>query len=251
MIPSHFKKTIAMCKQVWNNWEQLRYVTHSPVIVDITIALLNLLRLCFVKVQNVRVYFLCSKRLFNLSAEATINLLNPRPRVRWAIFPLKNKQVRSSWSLAKGFTFLKRRKNHFKLSFEMRIVPHAQRKSAFTFQPTKITVSTTAKSAKLNLTCSRFLLNLKKDNIVVRGWYFTWFCKIDESGLRETKTICFWKTLTSKHNQAQPKLNQKKLKSIHLWHNRVDCLLVDPFYQNFPSISFFTLPVYSIAILFF
>ena len=57
-----------------------------------TIAILNLMGTCFVRKQYVRIYFACTKRLFNLSREATFNVLNARQRVRCAVFPLKNKE---------------------------------------------------------------------------------------------------------------------------------------------------------------
>ena len=57
---------------MWNNWEQLRRVAHWSLVVGITIALLFSLGTCIVQIQNVRVNFPCTKRLFNLSAEAII-----------------------------------------------------------------------------------------------------------------------------------------------------------------------------------
>ena len=67
-------------------------------------------------------YNLRAQKLFKLSAEATINILNARPRVRCAIFFLKNQQIRFSWSLTYRFIFLKRHKNHFKILLEMSFV---------------------------------------------------------------------------------------------------------------------------------
>ena len=87
-----------------------------------TIALLFSLGTCIVQMQNVRVNFACTKRLFNLSAEAIINVRNARLCARCAILPLKIKQIPFSCRLAKGFTFLKRVQNQFKMLLEMSIV---------------------------------------------------------------------------------------------------------------------------------
>ena len=51
-----------------------------------TIALLFSLGLCIVQIQSIRVNFVCTKRLFNLSAEAIINACKARLCVRCAIF---------------------------------------------------------------------------------------------------------------------------------------------------------------------
>ena len=76
-----------------------------------------------VQIQSVWVNFACTKRLFNLSAEAIINVRNARLCVRCAIFLLKNKQTPFSCRLVKVFLFLKGTKNQFKMLLEMCIVP--------------------------------------------------------------------------------------------------------------------------------
>ena len=58
---------------------------------------------------------LCTKKHFKILAEATIDVLNARPRFSCAIFPLQNKQKRFSWCLTKGFVFLKRHKNQLSI----------------------------------------------------------------------------------------------------------------------------------------
>ena len=58
-----------------------------------TIALLFLLETCIVQIQSVLVKFVCTKRLFNLLAEAIINVRNVGLCVRCGIFLLKNKQT--------------------------------------------------------------------------------------------------------------------------------------------------------------
>ena len=79
---------------------------HSPLTVGITIASLFSLRTCIVQIQSVLVNFACTKRLFNLSAEAIINVRNAHLWARCGIFLLKIKQIPYSCRLVKGFTFL-------------------------------------------------------------------------------------------------------------------------------------------------
>ena len=104
--------------------------------------------MCIVQTQSVWANFACTKRLFNLSAEAIIKARNARLCVKCAIFLLKVKQIPFSCRLVKGFTFLKRVQNQFKMLLEMCIVPQVGMKSVFTLQPIKRLVSTTVKSVK-------------------------------------------------------------------------------------------------------
>ena len=60
---------------------------------------------CIVQLESVRVNFACTNRLFNLSAEAIINVSNVRLYARCAIFNLKIIQILFSCDLAKGFHF--------------------------------------------------------------------------------------------------------------------------------------------------
>ena len=62
------------------------------------------------------------KELFNLSAEAIINARNAHLCARCGIFLLKIKQIPFSRRWVKGFTFLKRIQNQFKMSLEKCIV---------------------------------------------------------------------------------------------------------------------------------
>ena len=87
-----------------------------------TIALLSSLETCIVQIQSVWVKFACTKRLFNLSVEAIINVRNARLCARCAIFPLKSKQIPFSCPLVRGFTFMKRVQSHFEMLLEMSIV---------------------------------------------------------------------------------------------------------------------------------
>ena len=80
---------------MWINWEHLRCVAHSPLIVGMTIVLLFSLGTCFVQIQSVRINFACTKRLFNFSAEAIINVRNAHLCARCSIFLLKIKRIPS------------------------------------------------------------------------------------------------------------------------------------------------------------
>ena len=91
---------------MWNFEEQLQCVAHSPQIVGMTIAPLFSLETCFVQIQSVWVKFACTKRLFNPSAEAIINVRNSRLCVRCATFFLKSKEIPFSCRLVRGFTVL-------------------------------------------------------------------------------------------------------------------------------------------------
>ena len=102
--------------------EQLRCVAHSPLIVGITIGLSFSLGTCIVQQQSVWVKFACTKRLLNFWAETLIINGKARLCARCAIIFLKIKQILFSCRLTKGFTFLKRVQNQFKMSLEMIIV---------------------------------------------------------------------------------------------------------------------------------
>ena len=91
-------------------------------IVAMAIALLFSLGTCIVQIQSVQVDFACTKSFFKLSEEAIINARNARLCVRCALFLLKIKQIPFSCRLVKGFTFLKRAANQFKMLLEMSIV---------------------------------------------------------------------------------------------------------------------------------
>ena len=69
------------------------------------------------------VNFACTKRLFNLSAEAIISARNAYLCARCGIFLLKVNQSPFSCHLVKVFTILKGIQNQFKMLLEMCIVP--------------------------------------------------------------------------------------------------------------------------------
>ena len=118
----HLQESIICCSQMWHFWEQLQCVAHSSRIVGMTIALLFLLETCIAQIQSVWVNFARTKRLFNLLAEAIINVRNMGLCARCAIFFLKNKQTPFSCHLVKEFTFLKRDQSQFKKLLELCIV---------------------------------------------------------------------------------------------------------------------------------
>ena len=152
------------------------------------------------------------------------------------MFPLKNKQFRFSWRLAKGFNFLKRQKNQFKMLLENCIIEYVQTKSVFNFQRTKSLCFMTVKSAKPALKCLIFHLKTKNRHICCLVMMVQIACKKDESRLWK-----IWKRFSANHNQAHPNLIQKGQNSFHLWHNRVDSPLVplvDTVNQKFISILF-------------
>ena len=115
-ISPSLREQILRCKQVWNNWVQLRCRAHSPLIVGKTIALLFSFGKCIVQIQCIRLNFACTKKNFNLSAEGIIMVRNEHLCARCAVFLLKIKQIPPfSCRLAKGFTYLKRVQNQFEM----------------------------------------------------------------------------------------------------------------------------------------
>ena len=119
---SSLHELIFCCLQVWHFWEQLQCVTLSLLIVSLTIALLFSLETCIVQIQSVWVNFACTKRLFNLLAEAIINVLSAGLCARCTIFLLKIKQTHFSCRLVKGFTLLKRDQSQIKKLLEVCMV---------------------------------------------------------------------------------------------------------------------------------
>ena len=83
---------------------------------------INLIGDVIVRIQCVWVKIACTNRVFNLSAEAIINVRNARLCARCAIFFLEIKRIPFPWRLAKGFIFFKRHQNPFKMLVWMSIV---------------------------------------------------------------------------------------------------------------------------------
>ena len=86
-----------------------------------TITLLSSLGTCIVQIQSVQVDFACTKRPFNLSAEAIINARYARVCVRCAMFLLKIKEI-PFLSLCQSVYILRRTQNQFKMLLEISIV---------------------------------------------------------------------------------------------------------------------------------
>ena len=87
--------------------------------MGITIALLSSMETCIVQIQSVWVKFACTKRLFNLSAEAIINVRNASHLCN---IPFEEQTNSFFLSFGQGFTFLTRVQSQFKMLLEMSIV---------------------------------------------------------------------------------------------------------------------------------
>ena len=68
------------------DWEQLRPVVHSNLIIVMKLAFFTLLGMCIVQRKFVPGNFAYEKRLLNLSAEVKIIVLNSQPYVESQYF---------------------------------------------------------------------------------------------------------------------------------------------------------------------
>ena len=97
----------------------------------------------------------------------------------------------------------------FQKLLEMCIVQHVEKKIVFTFQPIKRLVSATVKSAKTAATFWIFLSRTKTDNYVLWRWWYTLFCKKNDSWLQKRTAISFFEQIsppiTTKHIRAWTK----------------------------------------------
>ena len=124
-------------------------------------------------------------------------------RKRWTWYPTNNYYLMSHFNQRN----IERKKcvwtTKYERLLEMCIVQNVETKNVFTFQPMKRLVSTTVKSAKPAATFWIFLLRIKNQHYVVWGWWYTLFCKKDESRLRKRKTISILEeippSITTKH----------------------------------------------------
>ena len=209
----------------------------SSLIFGMTIAMLNLMGTCIVRIQSVRIYFVCTKRHPNLLKKSTINAFGARPRVRWAIFPFKTKQTRFSWSLVKGLIFFEETEKSIQDVIGDVWCPTRPNENVFSFQRTKPPVSMAVRRAKPALTGWIFLLRTKTKQL----FCFVVMVRIALPENRFTNTkkknhVRFWRNFPAKHNQGHTNLNRIKQKSFLLWHNPVDSTLVETVNQNIISI---------------
>ena len=199
-----------------------------------------------VRIQIHRVFFACPKTLSNLSADVTTNMFNASPCVKCALLSLKNKQNRFSWSLARGFRFLKRRKNQFKMLMVICLVLEG------TDQDKSVSMSIQGKK-KMEVVTN--VLNGKrvalwtffKDKIpkIVSFASVGMYCFVRRLVVttKSQNNLPFKGNFSANRNSAQPNLRQKR-KKIHLRHNRSNSILVDAISQK---ISCYTVSVYSKA----
>ena len=174
------------------------------------------------------------KRLFNLSAEATTNVLNTRPCVKCAIFVLRNKQIRFSWGVNKWFIFFgrieiqRRNSKKFKSSCwcrKLSIVPAGivqdNSVSMSIHRQRILEVATKVCNAKRATTIWRILSNIKNQHsccLVAMGQFVSPKRRIATSKLKNH--LPFWRCFSNHHNRPHPNVCQKRQRPFHLWHCR-------------------------------
>ena len=124
---------------------------------------------------------------------------------------------------------------------ELCIVQHVERRSVFTFQPIKRLVSTTVKNAKPAATFWNFLLRTKiRQLCCLAGTVHIVSQERRAATTKKKSHLHFWNNFSANHNQAHPKLNQKRLKWVQIWKKRIRFLLADDLSGtfNFQIISF-------------
>ena len=87
-----------------------------------TMRLFLLLGITTVRTKCVCVWFAWTKRLFNLPAEATINVFKARSQIRCAKFSSNNKQTRCSSTVTEVYILLKGAQDHFRMLLETSFV---------------------------------------------------------------------------------------------------------------------------------
>ena len=174
------------------------------------------------------------------------NYQRPQCSSTCAVFPLKNKQIRFSWNVLKGFIFSKRRENQIKLWLEKCIV---QTISVFNFQLKKLPVSATVKkNAKPALTFWIFYLGFKgrKPTIMLFGGDGTHCFAKNEWLLRKRKTETvfeeFYPSTTIKFTQIWAK--EGKNHSIYGIIVSTPHCLIQVLKKSF-AIPIFTPPIWS------
>ena len=76
------------CKQIWNKWEHLRCVVHSTLTLCMTMALINLLGTCVVRIECVWIYFECTKH-FSISQQNQLSISSMLINVSGALYFLR------------------------------------------------------------------------------------------------------------------------------------------------------------------
>ena len=97
-------------KQLWQNWEPIRCLARSLWNSVWQFHYLFYWELVYPNTMCSGITCERKKRLSNISAKANIIVISARQRVRCAKFLLRNKQIRFSRSVTKGFIFLKKHK---------------------------------------------------------------------------------------------------------------------------------------------
>ena len=116
----------------------------------------------------------------------------------------------------------------YKRLLEMCLVQHVELKSVFTSQAIKRLASTTVKSAKPAATFWKLLLRTKNQQLCC-------LAVMEHIVLHERRVVTtkkknhlhLWRNFSAYHNQANPNLNQKRLKWVQIWNKRIRFLLAD------------------------
>ena len=126
------------------------------------------------------------------------------------IIPLRNKQIRFSWSLFKGFIFLKRRKKSIQDVIGDLFCPKCSNEK-FPFLSTN--KNFLYNDCKISKSCSHVLnkpfKDLKPTFMLFGGDGTHCFSRKRSLDNGKDKRFSFWRSFSSNHNQAQPNLNQK------------------------------------------
>ena len=141
-----------------------------------------------------------------------------------------------SWCVSRCVSFLKKLENQFQMFLADWFLQHAQPKSVFSFQSTKVLASTTVRTAKRALKCSIFHLRW-------RSWHQPYLVEIVQISLQRRRAVTtkkknhprFARIFSVSHNQTHAHMCRKKWNSIHLWLICVDFPFVDTVNQNFLS----------------
>ena len=120
MIINNSTKTNLRWKQMWNNWEQFRCVTHLTLFVVMIRAILILVGTWTVRKKCVLGIFTWAKNFFRISTQLINHVLNKDPYIR----SVHSKEKTNYFLLMCNHQnlFLKRRRNQVKILLEMSFV---------------------------------------------------------------------------------------------------------------------------------